>query len=297
MTYPTREHEELLRRALRGAADSVEPADDGLERIRARLKPPRPAIAAWMMSGAEPAALRLRPILTWFRLRLALSAGGPRRRPTLSGLRPAMRGVGPAMARLGGRRSGSVSARAGWLRAAAAMAAFAVIIGSGAFAIGALQHSITQTGTTTGNSQSAGPPVSSSGGGLHSQGQKILPPVPLVGPPFRIWPMHSPQPSLASPAPTIKTSPPPSCGPSVAPSQTPTPINTPTPTPTSTPPPASPTPTPSDTGGSPSPSPSPSGSLTTTGASPAVSTMAYISYAGSAPTATSPPVTPGTRPC
>jgi hypothetical protein len=46
MTYPTRDHEELLRRALHTAAESVEPAGDGLERIRARLSPPCPPGAA-----------------------------------------------------------------------------------------------------------------------------------------------------------------------------------------------------------------------------------------------------------
>jgi hypothetical protein len=46
MTYPTRDHEELLCRALHTAAESVEPAGDGLERIRARLSPSCPPRAA-----------------------------------------------------------------------------------------------------------------------------------------------------------------------------------------------------------------------------------------------------------
>ena len=45
------DHEDLLRRALHAAADSVEPSDDGLERIRARLRAPHPRPVAWMMAA------------------------------------------------------------------------------------------------------------------------------------------------------------------------------------------------------------------------------------------------------
>ena len=45
------DHEDFLRRALHAAADSVEPSDDGLERIRARLRAPRPRPVAWMMAA------------------------------------------------------------------------------------------------------------------------------------------------------------------------------------------------------------------------------------------------------
>src|SRR5712691_215618 len=161
MTYPSREHEELLRRALRVAADSVEPAGDGLERIRVRLSPPRPAFAAWMMSATEPVALRLRPLLAWLRLRtgLALAWIGPalgrigpaltriapalgRIGPALGRIAPALTRIGPALGRagtaigrigpvLGWRRAGNgwLKVRPAWLRPAAAMAAFVVIIG------------------------------------------------------------------------------------------------------------------------------------------------------------------------
>jgi hypothetical protein len=40
------DHEAYLRRALHEAADSLEPRGDGLERIRARLRQPRPAFSA-----------------------------------------------------------------------------------------------------------------------------------------------------------------------------------------------------------------------------------------------------------
>ena len=45
------DREDLLRRALHAAADSVEPSDDGLERIRARLRAPHPRPVAWMMAA------------------------------------------------------------------------------------------------------------------------------------------------------------------------------------------------------------------------------------------------------
>src|SRR5450755_1791238 len=123
MTHPTLDHEERLRSALRAAADSVEPAADGLGRIRARLTPPRPVIAAWMVSGTEPVMLRLRLAVTWLRLRLGLAHGR---------LTAAFTGVMPAR--------GEPRTRAAWLRPAGALAAFVVIIGSGALVIGHLQQ-------------------------------------------------------------------------------------------------------------------------------------------------------------
>ncbi len=293
MTYPTGEHEELLRRALRAAADSVEPADDGLERIRARLRPPRPALSAWMMSGTEPAALRLKPTLTWLRLRSGTALGGVR--PALRRLRPATTWFRPG--------DGTPKAHPAWLRPVATVAAFFVIIASGAFAISQLQHDIPQDGVTTGNSQ----PTSQGhghGGGLTSHAQKLpLSVVPLVriGPMLRVWLIHSPRPSHGAPAPAAKASAVPSCAPSATTSPSPSGSGSPTPTPTS----PSPTPTPTDTGPSQSPSPSPSDSASP-GSSSAPSTMALVVAASSAPSAApadtptpapSSQVTPGTRPC
>jgi hypothetical protein len=51
------EQEEVLRRALHAVADTIEPAADGLERIRERLSKPRPLAVAWLM---RPAIGRLR---------------------------------------------------------------------------------------------------------------------------------------------------------------------------------------------------------------------------------------------
>ena len=44
------DYEDFLRGALHAAVDSVEPAGDGLERIRARLTMPHPLPVAWLMA-------------------------------------------------------------------------------------------------------------------------------------------------------------------------------------------------------------------------------------------------------
>ena len=135
MTHPSREYEDRLRRALRAAADSVEPSPDGLGRIRARLTPPRPVVAAWMVTETEPSMLRLRSLLNSLRLRI----GRPRGQ-----FRPAPAGTGAARHKLRTQQS--------WLRPVAVMAAFVVILGSGAFAISKLM----QTSGLSGGSGSGG---------------------------------------------------------------------------------------------------------------------------------------------
>ena len=70
MTQRDRDLEEMLRRALRAATDSVEPADDGLQRIRARLTTPRPLLVAWMMTGYSAGASRVRSGLVAMSMRL-----------------------------------------------------------------------------------------------------------------------------------------------------------------------------------------------------------------------------------
>src|SRR5579864_4340223 len=100
------EQEEVLRRALRAVADTIEPAADGLERIRERLSKPRPLALAWLMVGwtglAQPLLLRMEPVLAgaagrlsdrlgeWLRLLIgSLRAAAGRLRPAGARLRPA----------------------------------------------------------------------------------------------------------------------------------------------------------------------------------------------------------------
>ena len=54
------DYEDLLRGALHAAADSAEPAGDGLERIRARLTTPHPLPVAWLMAVCSWVARRAR---------------------------------------------------------------------------------------------------------------------------------------------------------------------------------------------------------------------------------------------
>src|SRR5450755_179285 len=247
MTHPTLDHEERLRRALRAAADSVEPAADGLGRIRARLTPPRPVIAAWMVSWTEPAMLRIRLAIPWLRLRLDLAHGriGPvagRAHPALGRITAAFTGIMPAR--------GEPRTRPAWLRAAGAMAAFVVIIGSGALAISQLQQTATPFGSSTAAlSPSGGHPSSGSGGGqADAGGAHQLKNTWLKSTGWPLAPLTSrlsmsllaPDPHQVSPAPSS------TCPPSPKPSVSPTPI------PTSPSPSVSPTSTPT---GSQSPSP------------------------------------------
>ena len=274
MTYPTREHEELLRRALRVAADSVEPAGDGLERIRARLTTPRPAVAAWMMSGTEPAVLRMRPLLT--RLRQVSESALDRLWAGRSALDRLWAGRGALRAHL------ALRAHPAWLRPAAAMAAFVVIIGSGALAIRALQHTITQTGVPTSLGVAEGISSGQPGGGLNGQGQKLIQPVqtvplvPLDPSMPQFWPLLTP--TGTPPPQTPQTTPvaSPSCTPTVTNSQSPSPSGSPSPSSASPSPTTSPTSTATSTG-SPTPTTSPTDSPT---ASSAGASSAGASSAG-----------------
>ncbi|HXZ70960.1 MAG TPA: hypothetical protein VEH31_08845, partial [Streptosporangiaceae bacterium] len=54
------DYEDFLRGALHAAVDSVEPAGDGLERIRGRLAPPRPLLVAWLAAMCSWVARRAR---------------------------------------------------------------------------------------------------------------------------------------------------------------------------------------------------------------------------------------------
>ena len=53
MSQHSGDYEDFLRGALHAAVDSVEPAGDGLERIRARLTTPHPLPVAWLMAACS----------------------------------------------------------------------------------------------------------------------------------------------------------------------------------------------------------------------------------------------------
>ena len=79
MSQHDRDFEDLLRRALYSAADSVEPSQDGLERIRARLTTPYPLPVAWMMAVCSQVARWTLGGLSSFRARLEAVPSAARR--------------------------------------------------------------------------------------------------------------------------------------------------------------------------------------------------------------------------
>jgi hypothetical protein len=58
MSQRHKDYEDFLRRVLHSAADSVEPAEDGLAKIRARLTRPYPLPVAWVMAAYSEVARR-----------------------------------------------------------------------------------------------------------------------------------------------------------------------------------------------------------------------------------------------
>jgi hypothetical protein len=223
--------EEILRRELHAAAESIEPGADGLNLIRARLSVPRPLPVAWLMVGWTSV---LQPTLLWMDSVLVAFGDWLRAmmRPVLGPLHPATRGMQPALNKLrvlftprtepSGRPS-----RYAWLRPALAMAAVVAVAVAGGFALSGLPRTIQQAA----NSMLSNPSHTSKNG--HGPG------VTGSGKP-------SPAPGAASPSPTPTAS----CTPAPRSSSSPKPYTTPTPNPTPTP-----TPTPSV---SPSPTTSPS---------------------------------------
>src|SRR5215471_2508216 len=80
-------YEELLRRALHSAVESVEPADDGLERIRAGLTTPHALPVAWVMAGYSEVARRMQGLLSAMTWRRPAEPSGPPQQRRLARLR------------------------------------------------------------------------------------------------------------------------------------------------------------------------------------------------------------------
>ncbi len=139
-----REQEEILRRALHAAADSIEPAADGLERIRERLSTPRPLYVAWLMGVwaglAQPVLLRMEPTVADLAGRLTERLGAWVR-AAAGFLGTVFVGLGPAgdrvLAALRRLRPNAGMSRHEKLRSALAFGAAAVIGAAGGFALSA----------------------------------------------------------------------------------------------------------------------------------------------------------------
>ncbi len=227
-----RELEDVLRRALRMAADSVEPGADGLDRIRSRISAQRQMPSGWNMvelagrAGRSSSVLRnLLPVS--IAARAAVYAVVQRFRP---------------------ESDGSIWHR--WLRPAAALATGVLVVLAGSWALTVLPQVIVSSGSNGLPRGSGGHVPGASGSG---------PAAPRTGSPgpgysgSATYPLRHHGDSSPSASATVPASFSPPAGPT--PPQSFLPSASPTPS-TSASPSASPTPSPSC---SPSASPTPSG--------------------------------------
>jgi hypothetical protein len=259
------EPEDILRRALREAAGSVEPAADGLSQIRARLSPPRPLLVAWLVAAWETVSqfvmLRLEPALAEIgpRLSSALRAADTRLEPVTERLRPAFGWLIAAVIWLRRMIKPPASehgrpSRYTWVRPVVAMAVVVLVAVVGGLAMSGLPSQIARDGLNVFSGSTSG-----SGGGGHSPGVtgggKSLSPSSGTSSTSGTAPNPTANPSgspkaktttKATPSPTSPSS-------STSPSTSPSPSLSPTVSPSTG---SSPTPSPGDTGGTPDPSPS-----------------------------------------
>ena len=216
---------DAMRRALHAAVDHVEVSADGLERIRARLSPPRPVAVAW----ADAA---------WTDLRMRVPTEGQRFVEWL------LRVIALAWERFGPQSgtSGSRTARAlGWLRPAAALGVTVFIVAAGAYvAIDAQQaifpSSSNAPGSTNGGTGTGGRPHGGPGGPNALGSSPLNSPGATRTPPKSCAQSRSAAPSTSKPtgqssspaaSPSDSTTPS-SPSPSVTASSTPTPGVSPT---------------------------------------------------------------------
>lgn len=152
---------DAVRRALLGTVEGIEPRADGLQRIQARLRPPRPLALAWAEAVGTDLRMRVpaagQELLEW--LRYVISMAWER--------------FGPSSGKSGGRASRTLS----WLRPAAALGATVFIVAVGAYvAIDAQQAMFPSSSNST---HSNGGALGTSGfkkhaGGHNSHSQSVL---------------------------------------------------------------------------------------------------------------------------
>jgi hypothetical protein len=233
--------DDVLRRALRRTADSIEPAGDGLERIRARLTRPRPLPAAWLLAGYAEAVMWLRSaldgMLAWFQ-------------PAASGGQPGDDGrfthhAGRVKQALAALAPGHLAQRYGWLRTVA-IACAVLVAGAGGYGLTQLRSAVSDTGQVLLPLPGINPQTH--GGTPDSNRNSPLGPSTTPGATaghHRAQPSSSAScPPALGEAPHPHVTPSPTVAPTPTPTPTPTPSGTPTGSPTITPttsPPASPT--------------------------------------------------------
>ncbi len=311
MSHQDQQYEEMLRRALHAAADGIEPAGDGLERIRARLSVPYPLPLAWL--GAALSYAFRTAMGSLHGLAGLMAAAGRSARPMvpwrgLARVHPVPAG---ALSRRPGTQAGAAAPRLhGRLRVGAAMAAAVGIVAVGVLSMTGLPTAITQLSfyrNVIGSEPADGgqhpaedshgsagqltsPPAPDGSGpapAVPASGAVICPPA-IAGHTVRKKPAGHPA-ARPTTTPSPVPSPSPSTTPSATPTATPTPTASPSPTPTPTPT-ATPTATPAPTA-TPSPgsgSPAPAGGSDTTPTSPARSAGLPLAAAATALTAATP---------
>lgn len=246
MISQDRDYEDVLRDALRAAAASIEPAGDGLERIRHRSHSRRSARSMLVRAAEWLRLYRIRLTVRLESFRWELSQRGIGQPPT----GPDHNGRTPA-----GQTAGRLGPAAAWLKPAFAVAAVVAVVVVGVVTLNRMQEAvITPTNSVTSPGHHHAPTAAT---GLATPG--------LWQPPLG-W--NPTQPPTASKKKSTTVLPAIACTPTAAPSVSPTPTDTTTPTPTPAPTDTTtptPTPAPTDTG-SPSDTPTTgSGGSTATG--------------------------------
>jgi hypothetical protein len=211
---------EMLRRAMQ-LADGIEPRADGLQRIQARLRPPRPLAIAW----AEA-------VWTFLRMRI------PAAFEALVELLRNMAGL--AWERFGPSRGGSAGrARTlGWLRPAVALGVTVFIVAAGTYIAINTQQGISPSASNNAPSKGG---AGSAGGGAGGSGRSSTRGHSSLGPRSSTGPTPK---ATCPPTASAKPEPSTSVGQTQSSSPSPTPTDTgggspsPTPTDSSTPTPA-----------------------------------------------------------
>jgi hypothetical protein len=282
MISQDRDYEDVLRYALRAAAASVEPAVDGLERIRHRSHSRR---------SARSMLARAADWLRLYRIRLSVRLESFRWELSQRGIRQTPTGAHRSSRTPAGKTAGRLGPAAAWLKPTFAVAAVVAIVVVGMVTLNRMQEAvITPTNSVTSPGHQPAPTAAT---GLASPG--------LWQPPIGVYP--SPPPGAApnkagtSAQPAVACTPTPAATNTLQPTASPT--ATPTPTPTDTPT-ATPSPTPTGTG-SPSDTPttgSGGSTATGTGSSNATTDVMFTSdTAGGSPDITcgSTPTTPAPK--
>jgi hypothetical protein len=205
---PEREWDEILRRAMHSAVDSIEPSGDGLQRIRQRLEKPRWQVQLHLWVAECAGVVRLICV----RLAPAVSAVSAAVLTARSALRTWLRWPregAPADGDPAGHRGtahhsqppGRLAGLLGRLRPALAVAAAVVVVVAGVFALFQLRQGVTSIDLLGGRGQS---PSAGSPAGTASTGHSVIPGV--APSPSGVAPRPSPRATgarhHASPAPT-----------------------------------------------------------------------------------------------